>query len=102
VESATDSINSTAYRAALKKDNTDTYYIYITTDEKTGEFSALLPPLKYKVESITFDNDNNGNIYNDKPVFAQNLPVIDASNAIKEKMQTDSIAVEGSSTLKYT
>ena len=101
VESATDSIQSTAYRAALKDDNTDTYYIYITTDEKTGEFSAMLPPLKYKVESITFDNDKNGDIYNDKAIFAQNLPVIDATNTVKEQMQTDSIAVEGSSTLKY-
>ena len=104
VESATDSIRSTAYRAALKADhpdNSDTYYIYITTDEKTGEFSAMLPPLRYKVESITFENDRNGDIYNDKPVFAQNLPVIDATNAIKEKMQTDSIEVAGSPTLKY-
>ena len=55
VRSASDSIHSTGYRAALKDDNTDTYYVYITTDEKTGEFSALLPPLKYKVESIKFE-----------------------------------------------
>ena len=104
VESATDSIHSTAYRAALnatKPSDTDTHYIYITTDDKTGEFSALLPPLKYKVESITFVNDKNGDIYNDKPIFTQNLPVIDATNAIKEKMQADSVTVENGSTLKY-
>ena len=97
VASATDSIRSTAYRAALKKDNTDTYYIYITTDPETGEFSALLPPLKYKVESIKFDG---GDRYDDEPVFAQNLPVIDASNAIKERMKSDSLVV-GSTTQKY-
>ena len=104
VESATDSIHSTAYRAALnatKPSDTDTHYIYITTDEKTGEFSAMLPPLKYKVESITFVNDKKGDIYNDKPIFTQNLPVIDATNAIKEKMLADSITVGNGSTLKY-
>ncbi len=104
VESATDSIHSTAYRAALnatKPSDTDTHYIYITTDEKTGEFSAMLPPLKYKVESITFENDKKGDIYNDKPIFTQNLPVIDATNAIKEKMLADSITVENGSTVKY-
>ena len=97
VESATDSIRSTAYRGALKKDNTDTYYVYITTDPETGEFSAMLPPLKYKVESIKFDG---GTLYDDEPVFAQNLPVIDASNAIKEKMKSDTLTV-GSTKQKY-
>ena len=101
VESATDSIKSTAYRPALKKNNSDTYYICITTDEKTGEFSALLPPLKYKVESITFDNDENGNIYNNLSVFSQNLPIIDATNTVKEKMRVDSINVDGLVTQKY-
>ena len=104
VESATDSIHSTAYRAALnatKPSDTDTHYIYITTDEKTGEFSAMLPPLRYKVESISFANDKKGDIYNDKPIFTQNLPVIDATNAIKEKMQADSITVGNGSTVKY-
>ena len=102
VESATDSIQSTGYRAALKNDDTDTRYIYITTDENTGEFSALLPPLRYKVESITFDNDKENNVYNDKDVFTQNLPIIDASNAINERMQTDSVSVDGGGTQKYS
>lgn len=94
VESATDSIKSTAYRSGSivnnreNKDNTN--YVFITTDEKTGEFSAMLPPLKYKVESITF---NGGNDYNDQPVFTQNLPMIDATNAVSEKMKQDSIVL---------
>lgn len=92
VESATDDIQSTAYRAALKNDNTDTHYIYITTDAKTGEFSAMLPPLKYKVESIKFVG---GTDYDDEPVFAQNLPMLDASNAIPEKMKKDSLEMDG-------
>ncbi len=96
VASATDSIQSTAYRAGGEHD--ETYFIYITTDEKTGEFSAMLPPLKYKVESIKFEG---GTDYDDLPIFAQNLPIIDASNTIEEKMRNDSLSVEGVGTLKY-
>lgn len=90
VASATDSIQSTAYRAGGEHD--DTYYIYITTDEKTGEFSALLPPLKYKVESIRF---KGGTDYDNEPVFAQNLPMIDATNTVDSKMGTDSLFING-------
>ena len=88
VESATDSIKSVSYRAGGSHD--ETHFVYITTDEKTGEFSAMLPPLKYKVESIKF---NGGTDYDDLPVFKQNLPVIDATNAVKENMRSDSLVV---------
>ncbi len=100
VASATDSIQSTAYRAhaASDTDHADTHYIYITTDEKTGEFSALLPPLLYKVESITF---KGGHDYDNEPVFTQNLPMIDATNATDSKMKSDSITVNGQ-VEKYT
>ena len=98
VASASDNIRSTAYRAG--GDHDDTYYIYITTDEKTGEFSALLPPLKYKVESIKFEG---GTDYDGEPVFAQNLPVIDATNAIAERMKSDTLTVDNrSQTYKYS
>ncbi|MBR0048609.1 MAG: hypothetical protein IJP74_04720 [Prevotella sp.] len=100
VASATDSIRSTAYRAG--GDHDDTYYIYITTDERNGEFSAMLPPLKYKVESIRIEGDKGDTIYNDKQVFAQNLPLIDATNAVKEKMQADSVANSVGKYDKYT
>ena len=90
VESATENIESTAYRAGGNHD--ETYFIYITTDRKTGEFSAMLPPLKYKVESINFVN---GKDYDNKDVFAQNLPVIDATNAMDERMMKDSLEVNG-------
>ena len=91
VESATANIKSTAYRAGGKHD--DTYYIYIDTDPETGEFSAMLPPLKYKVESITFKGDKDGKTYNNADVFTQNLPLIDATNTNKERMSADSIRV---------
>lgn len=90
VQSATDQIQSTAYRAGGSHDETN--YIYITTDEKTGEFSALLPPLRYKVESIKFVG---GNDYDDEPVFAQNLPFIDATNTMEKAMQKDTLTVDG-------
>ena len=88
VESATDSIKSVSYRAGGSHD--ETHFVYITTDEKTGEFSAMLPPLKYKVESIKF---NGGTDYDDLPIFKQNLPIIDATNAVKENMRSDSLVV---------
>ena len=94
VASATDSIHSTAYRAGGGQD--ETKYIYITTDEKTAEFSAMLPPLKYKVESICFVG---GDDYDNLPVFAQNLPVLDATVAVEKDMQKDSIEVDG--VMKY-
>lgn len=98
VESATDSIKSVAYRAGGSHD--DTYYIYITTDENNGEFSAMLPPLRYKVESIKFDG---GTDYDNETVFAQDLPTIDASNAVPEKMQKDSLVTEESTkTYEYS
>lgn len=89
VESAIETIKSTSYRAGGSHD--ETFYIYITTDEETGEFSALLPPLKYKVESIKFDG---GSDYDNEPVFAQNLPLINAINTDTEKMPEDSLVTD--------
>lgn len=99
VESATERINSTTYRAGIHDGGTqdDTHYIYITTDEQTGEFSAMLPPLKYKVESIRFVG---GTDYDDLPVFKQNLPIIDATNTVDEQMKADTLNVDGK-TMEY-
>jgi hypothetical protein len=91
VASATTSIASTAYRGAgTEADNTNTHYIYITTDAKTGEFSAMLPPLNYRVENIRFPNDEAGDKarYNNLPFFTDNLPMIYASNASAIKADT--------------
>lgn len=48
VKSATDTIASHAWRGA---GSADAKKITIRTDSKTGEFSALVPPLMYKVEA---------------------------------------------------
>ena len=36
-------------------------YVYIETDPTTGEFSALLPPLEYQVQGVTFSSKNPNN-----------------------------------------
>ena len=96
VASATENIQSTSYRAGGEHD--DTHYIYITTDPKTGEFSAMLPPLRYKVESIKFVG---GNDYDDKPVFAQNLPFLDATNANDKAMPMDTLTAKNGERQEY-
>ena len=102
VASATPNIASTAYRGAgTNIDNTNTHYIYITTDAATGEFSALLPPLNYKVESIRFPNDESGDQarYNNMPFFTDNLPMIYASVATESQMLADTLKTDGGSQL---
>ena len=55
VASASANINSSAYRGGGSVD--DVKYIHITTDENTGEFSALVPPIRYMVQSVKFPNN---------------------------------------------
>lgn len=49
--------------------------ILIRTNVENGEFSAMLPPLRYQVKSIKFEE---GSRNNDVLFFNENLPVIDA------------------------
>ncbi|MBR6979022.1 MAG: hypothetical protein IKH88_04220 [Prevotella sp.] len=74
-QSDTTSISSQAYTGT----DYDAKYITIRTDSLTGEFSALLPPLKYKVKSI---NVKSG-------IDFGTLPEIDLTSVSQE--QTDSI-----------
>lgn len=104
VESATEKIKSTAYRGAgTEGDNSNTKFIYITTDPATGEFSAMLPPLNYKVESITFPHDETGDnaLYNNHALFTQNLPMINATTTNEKEMKFDSLNVEGQNAQIY-
>ncbi len=59
----------------------DAKYIYIRTDSLTGEFSALLPPLKYTTKSIRLDNNRD--------IEFTSLPEIDLTSLKKEL--TDSL-----------
>lgn len=74
----------------------NTKYVEIETNPSTGEFSALLPPLKYKIAKIEFaevDRINHPNPYNAAgSVFQQNLPVIDASQ-VHEPLNADSLRI---------
>ena len=56
-------------------------YITITTDSATGEFSALLPPLKYITKSIKIDKN--------KSIAFTSLPEINLTNPRTER--TDSL-----------
>ena len=70
IATSDDNMNSRSYYPADAP--TD---IVIHTDPKTGEFSAMLPPLRYVIKSITFPK---GAPYNDEKFFKDNLPAIDA------------------------
>ena len=78
-KSDTTSINSTTWTGY---EGSDARKIYIETDPATGEFSALLPPLKYIVSDIELPKNK------DHIEFAS-LSQIDLSNVLKE--MTDSL-----------
>lgn len=71
-DSDTTSIKSTAWTGT----GADSKYIYIRTDSLTGEFSALLPPLKYFTKSVSIDS-NPG-------IEFSSLSEIDLTNPRKE------------------
>ena len=79
-DSDTTSINSSTWTGT----DYDSKYIFIRTDSLTGEFSALLPPLKYKVKSLRVDNNAD--------VEFLSLPEISLTNAMQE--YTDKIQPE--------
>ena len=58
VESATKDVNSRAYITGGRS-NDATNRVVITTDSVTGEFSILVPPVRYRVESIVVPTNKN-------------------------------------------
>ena len=78
-KSDTTAVNSTTWTGC---EGSDARKIYIETDPATGEFSALLPPLKYIVSDIELPKNK------DHIEFAS-LSQIDLSNVLKE--MTDSL-----------
>ncbi len=65
--------------------NGEDHYIFIHTDSVTGEFSALLPPLKYTVKSIKVESNKSAN-----PIEFTELPEIDMTSA-RNDMRSDSV-----------
>ena len=88
IEGASTDINSSAYRAGGTVD--DVKYIYITTDENTGEFSAMVPPIRYMVHSVKFPH--NQELERDELFL--NVPAVNLSNPtdtiIPDTIYTDS------------
>ena len=91
-ESDTTSIQSQAWTGT----GSDSRYIYIRTDSLTGEFSALLPPLKYIAKGITVNSNPD--------IEFPTLPEIDLTNVLQEGQMTDSLLTlneNGQQTWKY-
>lgn len=66
-------------------------YIYITTDSLTGEFSAVLPPLKYTVQSVEVKKNSD--------VEFSSLPEIDLTNPGQKRTDSILIATEAGDTI---
>ena len=80
--SATTNINSKSWRGAKGEvDNSKT--IFIRTDSKTGEFSAMLPPLLYTVKSVKTINGETVSVQEEGT-----STTVDLSNALTEHSDT--------------
>ena len=89
-ESNTTSIKSTAKTGI----GADSKYIYIRTDSLTGEFSALLPPLKYFTKSIRIDTNPD--------IEFSSLTEIDLTNPEKElKDSLEQVTEDGAINKEY-
>ena len=92
VISQTANIKSQAYIGA--KDSCQS--VFITTDPETGEFSALLPPLDYKLEHVRFVNKKNPDYEN----FIMQSERVDLTNPITENK--DSLEYDDDNVQYYT
>ncbi len=72
----------------------DAKYIYVRTDSLTGEFSALLPPLKFKIKSLRVDKNADidfgalpeVDLTNVKAIYTDTLKVTEEDGTITEKL----------------
>ena len=84
VESESGLVNSLSWRAG--GDDNAVKTIYIKTDPKTGEFSAMLPPLRYRVSSLNFEHNpelDNASVF-------QNLNAVDLTK-VYEHVKPDTL-----------
>ena len=88
VASSATAIASETLRKGGDEDKAKT--IIITTDAKTGEFSALLPPIRYKVQSIKFPN--NKEVENDEMFMS--VPAIDLTHPLDTVMPDTIFSVD--------
>ena len=88
VASATDRINSKSWRGAGPE---DCRKIIIHTDSLTGEFSAMVPPLQYKVDDVKVVNTG---------LQVGSSTTVDLSNPLLER--SDSLRQDSSITESYS
>lgn len=84
VKSQTTSIKSQAYIGAKESCQS----VFITTDPETGEFSALLPPLEYKLEHVRFVNEKNPD-YGNYIMQSDEVDLTDPITEIKDSLEYD-------------
>ena len=78
VESYSELVNSESWRAG--GDENEMKHIYIKTDPATGEFSAMLPPIRYRITNVSFEHNPD---LNNADVF-QNLSIVNLSDAMSK------------------
>ena len=89
----TESINSTTWAEGSK--------IFIKTDSKTGEFSAMLPPLRYSVTSIEIPS-NTDLTFSDLPDINMTNPIsMNVDTLLTKTMNADSTINIGVKTYGY-
>ncbi len=84
VPSDTVTINSFSYRGGGNKCNT----IFIETDPATGEFSALLPPLSYTLQSISINKGAMNLLGTTTKTIDLTQPLVSYTDSIERKDST--------------
>ena len=77
-------------------DLNDPTKIIINTNDENAEFSAMLPPLRYRIDKISF---HKGSRNNDIKFFNDNLPVIDAR--FRPTTFTDTVVTDDGKVSRY-
>ena len=98
VASATSAINSISWRG---KDNADCRKFFIHTDSITGEFSALMPPIEYKLESMKLFRGDHRSVGNSQVIDLSN-PNLVLNDTLYNAEGTDYELYEYNTCLKQT
>ena len=100
VASATEKIASTAYRKGGVT-RSDCQKIVILTDPKTGEFSAMLPPLQYSISSMKVVKNSDIN-FGDLQLIDLTNPTYTWSDTLYNDARTDYELYEYNTCLRQT
>lgn len=98
VKSPTTDVNSISYRRGGNAEFSRG--IYITTDAQTGEFAAMLPPIVYKLDSLSMVSANGAKVYLSDN-FVKSKDIIDASNPLSVNKDSVSLSKGNYKTFEY-